>query len=106
MMVNLKHAQGGVLKSVKVGFSWTTLLFGFFPALFRGDIKWAVIMFIVAFITFGLAWLIFPFFYNKIYIKGLLEKGYVPADDSSRNVLIQRGIYTDQPTPTPANPPS
>ena len=95
MMINLKHAQSGVLRSAKVGFSWTTLLFGFFPALFRGDIKWAAIMCIIGIITFGFSWLIFPFFYNKVYIKGLLEKGYVPADDMSRNMLIKRGIYTD-----------
>ena len=100
MIINLKHAQSGILKNAKIGFSWTTLLFGFFPALFRGDIKWAAIMFIVACVTFGFSWLVFPFFYNKVYIKGLLEKGYVPADDHSRNVLIQHGIYTDQPTPT------
>ena len=92
MMINLKHAQSGVLKNVKVGFSWTTLLFGFLPPLFRGDIKWALIMFIVAFPTFGISWLIFPFIYNKIYIKDLLEKGYVPADDTAQNALTQRGI--------------
>jgi hypothetical protein len=99
MHVRLKNAAGGV-KEAKIGFSWTTFFFGFFPALFRGDLKWAAIMFIaaVAFGTFTLgfgAWIpgiIFSFIYNKMYIKELMEKGYHPADEQSHNALHTRGI--------------
>ena len=35
--VVMKHKDSGILKNGYFGFSWTTLLFGFFPALFRGD---------------------------------------------------------------------
>ncbi|QJD86031.1 DUF2628 domain-containing protein [Cohnella herbarum] len=99
MRVRLKNAAGG-LKEVKVGFSWTTFFFGFFPALFRGDLKWAVIMFItsVAFAIFTAgfgAWIpgiIFSFIYNKMYIKELLEKGYHPADDHAQAALQTQGI--------------
>jgi len=92
MKVTLKHSQSGMVKEAPVGFSWTTFFFGFFPALFRGDIKWAAIMFVVAFVTFGISWLVFPFIYNKLYIKGLLESGYVPADDESKSTLTAKGI--------------
>jgi hypothetical protein len=95
--------QAGVTKEVKVGFSWTTFFFGFFPALFRGDLKWAAIMFIMAAVvgTFTLgfgAWIpgiIFSFVYNKIYIKDLLEKGYRPADEATQNELQSRGIVSE-----------
>ncbi|MCQ6561717.1 DUF2628 domain-containing protein [Paenibacillus mendelii] len=99
MKVRLKNAVGG-LKEVKVGFSWTTFFFGFFPALFRGDLKWAVIMFItsvaIGIFTLGFgAWIpgiIFSFIYNKMYIKELLEKGYRPADDHAQSALQTKGI--------------
>ncbi|WP_010676998.1 hypothetical protein [Bacillus timonensis] len=101
MKVRLRN-QGGVTKECKIGFSWTTFFFGFFPALFRGDLKWAAIMFITALVVgsftvgFG-AWIpgiIFSFVYNKLYIKDLIEKGYQPADEQSRNALIQNGIIS------------
>ncbi|MCG3088442.1 DUF2628 domain-containing protein [Sporosarcina cyprini] len=92
--------NAGLSKRVKVGFSWTTFFFGFLPALFRGDLKWAIIMFIIASVlgsfTFGIgAWvtsLVFCFIYNKIYIKELIEKGYYPADEHSRSVLVTNQI--------------
>ncbi|WP_160033837.1 DUF2628 domain-containing protein [Paenibacillus sp. An7] len=94
--------EAGVTKDVKVGFSWTTFFFGFFPALFRGDLKWAAIMFILSVIfasfTLGIgAWIcgiVFSFVYNKIYIKELLEKGYRPVNESDRAVLERNNIIS------------
>lgn len=93
----------GLIKEVKIGFSWTTLFFGFFPALFRGDLKWAAIMFVsaiaVSLITIGFGgWIIsivFAFIYNKIYIKELIEKGYLPASEESKAKLQSAGINLD-----------
>jgi hypothetical protein len=98
--------DAGVTKVVKIGFSWTTFFFGFFPALFRGDLKWAAIMFITATVVgaftvgFG-AWIpgiIFSFLYNNINIKELLEKGYRPADEQTRAELTSRGIISASST--------
>jgi hypothetical protein len=101
MNVRLQN-DAGVVKEVKLGFSWTTFFFGFFPALFRGDLKWATIMFVTAALVgvftlgFG-AWvpgIIFSFIYNKIYIKDLLEKGYRPADEHTQSELGSKGIIS------------
>ena len=92
MIANLKQEHTQVFKSVKVGFSWTTFFFGFLPALFRGDWKWSLIMLVVSSITLGLSNLVFPFFYNKMYIRDLLEKGYKPMDQETRILLTTKGI--------------
>ena len=71
-----KNPNTGAIKEAPVGFSWTVFFFGFFPPLFRGDWKWAVIMLIIAMITFGLSNLVFMFIYNKLYIKELVGSGF------------------------------
>jgi hypothetical protein len=79
-----KHPAFGTVKSAPVGFSWTTALFGFWPALFRGDFKWAAIIFFVSvgagIFTVGVGALIagvaFAVFYNKIYVKDLQARGF------------------------------
>ncbi|SDS73502.1 hypothetical protein SAMN05444162_2148 [Paenibacillaceae bacterium GAS479] len=99
MHVQLINAAGG-LKEVKLGFSWTTFFFGFFPALFRGDLKWAAIMFVAGLaaglFTWGIGlWvpgLIFSFIYNQMYIKELLEKGYYPINEHVEHQMRARGI--------------
>ncbi|MBB1063774.1 DUF2628 domain-containing protein [Limosilactobacillus fastidiosus] len=100
MRVNLKNPNTHQLKQVKVGFSWTTFFFGFWPALFRGDWKWfgiqLIIVIFVACFTFGLGTgivgIVFSFFYNKLYINDLLESGYVPNDKTSEDILLSKGI--------------
>ncbi|ANE46882.1 hypothetical protein SY83_12010 [Paenibacillus swuensis] len=91
MVVQLKN-QVGMVKQAKIGFSWTTFFFGFFPALFRGDWKWCIIQLLAASFTLGLTNLVFSFIYNKLYINGLLENGYVPADSQSEAALVASGF--------------
>lgn len=97
MKIRIKN-QTGYIKEVKVGFSWTTLLFGFFVPLFRGDWKWFAIMLLVCLVVGGttmIPWIasfVFAFTYNNQYLKAMLEKGWIPADESSANVLDSKGI--------------
>ena len=91
MNIRLKN-DVGMVKECKIGFSWTTFFFGFFPAIFRGDWKWAIVQFIAACCTFGLSSIVFCFIYNKLYINGLLEKGYKPASDVDRDILVGKGF--------------
>lgn len=74
--IMFENPHTGRIKEAPVGFSWTAFFFGFFPALFRGDWKWAVIMLILALITFSLSGLVFMFIYNRLYIKDLVGAGY------------------------------
>lgn len=91
MRINIRNPYG-MVKQVKLGFSWTMLFFGIFVPLLRGDLKWTFISLILVIITSGFAWLILPFFYNRLYIKDMLEKGWYPADDVSRDALAAKGI--------------
>jgi hypothetical protein len=99
MKIKLKQQNTGLVKQVKLGFSWTSLFFGCLVPFFRGDFIWAAIHFFASSATFGLFWVVFPFFYNKKYLKNLMEsKGYVPADSIMQNELVQRGIMVAPPT--------
>lgn len=101
-MVVLKHPTG-VIKECVTGYSWTTFFFGCFVPLFRGDLRWAAILFLInvlaGCVTAGagsiLPNIIFAYFYNKIYIKELMEKGYVPCDETARQWLVQNGIIVN-----------
>lgn len=79
--------NNGVQLEVPVGFSWTTFFFGPFPALFRGDLKWAVIMLVAHILLFWtiigtpILWIVFAFTYNEAYIKDLQLKGFKPTTD-------------------------
>jgi hypothetical protein len=70
----LEHPHSGIIKRAPVGFSWTTLFFPGFPALFRGDVKGFIIQFILAWLIFPI--FIFPFIYNKLYIQKRLSRGF------------------------------
>jgi len=78
--LNLKHPEYEVVKQAHVGFSWTVFFFSFFPPLFRGDLKWSIVILIAALVTFGISTLVFMFIYNKLYIKSLLDSGYTSVD--------------------------
>lgn len=96
MKAVLKHSQTNEIREVKVGFSWTTLFFGCFPALIRGDFKWALIMFLAALVTYGISWFVFPFIYNKLYIKELARKGYEPVDEFTKGLLKNYGVLFEE----------
>jgi len=83
-----RNPNTGVTKEAPLGFSWTTFFFNFFPALIRGDWKWAVIQFILAVITMGLSVLVFMFIYNKLYIKDLIADGFKAESIASGDMKL------------------
>lgn len=98
--ITLKHKDSGIVKDGYYGFSWTTLFFGFFPALFRGDfitfIGGFVISVIIALVTAGFGAffisLIWAFMYNKYYTRRLLERGYVLAGSEGDNTMAASAL--------------
>jgi hypothetical protein len=90
--INLK--KGSILKKGYVGFSWTTLFFGFIVPLVRGNWKWCAIILALEIITAYSSNLVFAFIFNKIDIKELLEQGYEPADEVSRLALVSKGFIS------------
>ena len=78
------YELNGVVKRVPTGFSWTTLFFGFFPALLRGDLKWAAIQALgnggIIFMTGGIGllvtWPLFAAIYNSRYEQDLRVAGW------------------------------
>lgn len=89
------NKKTGVYKTAPVGFSWTTFFFGIFPALFRGDWKWAAISALLNLVTWGFGTtLIMSFIYNKLYMKDLLKSGFTPSTEDECEFLIRKGIAT------------
>lgn len=74
--ITFHNPRTGQTREAPVGFSWTTLFFGGFVPLVRSDWKWALISFLLSVVTAGVSWLIFPFVYNKLYIRSLVENGF------------------------------
>lgn len=90
MIVQLVNSDDQI-QTVKVGFSWTVFFFGFLVPICRGDAKWAIIMFAASLLTLCLAQLVFSFTYNGTWIRELLSRGYKPANEYSKAVLVANG---------------
>jgi hypothetical protein len=93
-VIQLRHKISGALQKGIYGFSWTTLFFGPFVPLFRGDFVALTLYLLVAGFLYlinptgicaSLANAIWAFFYNRIYTKELLWKGYEFADTRYKN---------------------
>lgn len=82
--IELVNKSTGISKEAYIGFSWTALLFGFWPSVFRGDWIGALIYIALCIaagaFTLGIGsiavWIIWPFFYNKWHARRLISEGY------------------------------
>ncbi len=99
-MVTLKNPLTGVVVKAPTGFSWTTLFFGFFVPLLRGNYGYAGICLICSMFTFGISNLVFSFLINKHHIKHLLTKGYKPDTTEDTSCLVSLDIgYSEGSSP-------
>lgn len=104
--IMLQNPASGVIKKGFYGFSWTTLFFGGFPALFRGDARNAIYTVAGAFLTGGLYTLIWAFFYNKSYTQKLLDEGFALVGDpvSINSAMAALGLFPTKTNHIVVNP--
>ena len=88
--------KNNLVKKVSTGYSYKSLIFGWFYPIARGDYKGMWIQLLLCTVTIGLSWLITPFVYNKKYITRLIEKGYFPHDEKSTQYLIKNFRYVSK----------
>ena len=71
------NPTNGAVEEIWEGFSWPCLFLGFIWYIYKGMWGWGLIAFILAVFTWGLSWLVFPFFANEQHAKSLLKQGYL-----------------------------
>ena len=96
--VNFVNKNTNQMRQGYMGFSWTTFFWGPFPAAFRSDWKWFMIILLLSIISFGFSNLVFCFIYNKQHIKTLIQEGFRPegSEDFSNTIYA----YAGMPKPT------
>jgi hypothetical protein len=95
--ITVRNPETNLTATVYRGFSWTTLFFGPFPALFRSDFVTFLIIcaveIILAFASFGIGNWIFgfawAFFYNGYHARSLVSKGYMVESDIVKKQEVQ-----------------
>ena len=96
--IRLRHPKTGEEKVGYEGYSWTSLFFGAFPTLLRGDIALGLTVLLATIVLAVIAvtarlptWFstaivggIWGFFYNAIHINRLLRAGYEVVKEAER----------------------
>ena len=91
MMVKMKN-EAGLVREVKVGFSWTAFFFGGFPFFFRGIPLYGAAWVVLALVTWGISNLILCFIINKQTAHYYLEHGYKPIGEGWSHAGSKWGI--------------
>jgi hypothetical protein len=78
------------------GFSWPCFFFGCFWYVAKGLWGMGILAFLLALVTWGISWLVFPFFANDQYRKSLLKDGYLPDDQIGHSPLKMDGSVADE----------
>lgn len=84
------NPTNGAVEEIWEGFSWPCLLLGFIWYIYKGMWGWGVIALILAITTWGLSWLVFPFFANAQHAKSLLQQGYLNEEQWSEKKKTEK----------------
>lgn len=82
-------------KVCKIGFSWTTLFFGWIVPIFRKDYKSFMYQLLFGILTFNLSNIFFAFTSNSEYIKSLLNLEYLPTKKVYIEELLKHKIIVE-----------
>ncbi|GEO67004.1 DUF2628 domain-containing protein [Levilactobacillus spicheri] len=103
------NPQTGNMRIAKVGFAWIAFIFPVIPPIFRGDwynllcimgvnagvqmivqmsVSASSMVEVLGFIQLGLQFL-WGAIYNMMYFKHLFNRGFVPADERSKDLLTR-----------------
>jgi hypothetical protein len=74
-IIRFRNPANGYEEDVSLAWLWCLLFGGFYFAL-KGAWAHALIGFVLALFTFGLSWLIYPFFARRIVEKHYLRMGW------------------------------
>ena len=89
--------EKGKIKESPDGFSWTVLIFGFWPALLRGDFLGVLVIAIINAATnfnpvlYVLSSVLISIFYNYTYINRKINSGYELPTNNSKELLKKHG---------------
>ena len=83
-------------KTVKHGFSWTVLFFGFIALFIRGQYLLALLAFLLGWMTAGITNIFFAFMANKALAKQLVSEGYYPIPEHERAARIAFQLVPQQ----------
>lgn len=72
-----RNPANGYEVDVGSPFVWA-FLFGVFYFAYKGVWIHAIIGLALAFMTFGLSWIVYPFFARKVIVQHYLNKGWIP----------------------------
>lgn len=99
MKVALQN-EVGLIREVKVGFSWTAFFFGGIPYFFRGIPTRGLLWIILSVITCGVSNIFLMFLINKHTAQYYLEHGYKPIGEGWEKAGPKWGVsIKDQPEP-------
>ncbi len=111
--VRMTNARTGDIRHGVFGFSWTSLLFGGFTPLLRGDVAAGLILIAIAatagFFSGGVLWfavnLIPAATYNDIYTRGLLCRGFEFDDTPETVAAAKEALRLTDPQPDASHDP-
>jgi len=102
MNIQLQNKITGAVEETATGYSWTSLLFGGFVPIVRGD--WGSLFKLIGLtiITLGIYHFVFAATYNKQYLKNMIMKGFSPANEQAEMYLQINGLYIPQKVTAPS----